>query len=179
MKRGILQNFETNRNFWEANPQFKTIDVFAKFRERDRSARKFKSSKIMWGVAFLLDPSDDNIYRNLPYDKRKEVIGANWLKGEEFKWSNHRDILKCFSELVLTHAQRALIDWNDKIIERGEFLKKTKYSLDNAEKLDKMMGNTEKIFKQYKQIEEELQKEIDSSKTKGGAEESASEKGEI
>jgi len=45
--------------------------------------------------------------------------------------------------------------------------------------LDKMMAATDKMWKQYISIMEEVIKEDTGSQTRGGSEESSSEKGEI
>jgi len=60
----ITRNFETDENFWETNPAFKSIKVFNEFQKKDKSKNKSRSSQIMWAIAFLVDPHKHNPWKN-------------------------------------------------------------------------------------------------------------------
>lgn len=183
MKSSILRKFDTKSNFWKANPQLKFVSAVRELRRKDRTGEKVFSSKIMWGIAMLVDQHEDNAFRNLPYQSRKDLIAKDYfLAGtsiRHFKWSDYDKIIEFYKELLLTPAQRALSDWDDKMIERAEYFRDTPYNKDNAELLDKMFKNSKDIFAEYDRIKEKLEKEATGSITKGGVIESASEKGNI
>lgn len=52
--------------------------------------------------------------------------------------------------------------------ERNKLIDSLEYSLDNFEAIDKLMTNTEKIFKQYKAIREEVERQDEATLTSEG-----------
>lgn len=71
------------------------------------------------------------------------------------------EYIDIISKSLLTKAQRFLANWQRKLEERDEFLEQTPYTLVNAEQLDKIMGNTDKLKSTLNKAIEELSKEED------------------
>lgn len=177
MGLGILNNFETNNNFWKVNKQLSIPEEFESFRYNDRSRDKEESSKIMWAIALLLDP--DSKFKRLRLQDRKTLIAKDFLKNEKFQWEKYKDITTFYEKLILTPAQRQLMIWEQKLDEKTELMSVTTYDLDNAEMLEKLLASNSKLFTELERIKEQLEREDDGGKTQGGSEESAVEKGLI
>ena len=177
MGLGILNNFETNNNFWKVNKQLDIPEEFESFRYNDRSRDKEESSKIMWAIALLLDP--DSKFKRLRLQDRKTLIAKDFLKNEKFQWEKYKDITTFYEKLILTPAQRQLMIWEQKLDEKTELMSVTTYDLDNAEMLEKLLASNSKLFTELERIKDQLEREDDGGKTQGGSEESAVEKGLI
>lgn len=177
MGLGILNNFDTKENFWKVNKQLVIPEEFENFRYNDRSRDKEESSKIMWAIALLLDP--DSKFKRLRLQDRKSLIAKDFLKNEKFQWDKYKDIINFYEKLILTPAQRQLMIWEQKLDEKTELMAVTTYDLDNAEILEKLLASNSKLFAELERIKEQLEREDDSGIVQGGAEESASEKGDI
>lgn len=188
----ITRTFNTDENFWETNPAFLTISKFEHFYDLDKSKGKKKSSQIMWAIAFLLDPHQDNVWRNLNEHDKKMLIVDDYLKNSKFKWSEYQDIIDEYYNRVLTLAEKDFYELQEKMHERKEFIKNTPYSLDaleevdgkmrvirgTAAQLDKMVVDTAKLYEQLEVVKQKLEKEAaQDGETKGGMQESATEQG--
>lgn len=190
----IIRNFNTDDNFWETNPAFKSIGVFRDFYDEDTSKGKATSSQLMWAVAFLLDPHHDNPWKNLSEDDKKMLIRDDFLKKDVFDWKAIDHIVKEYYNRVLTMAEKDFYELMEKMHERKEFIKNTPYSLDayelneetgkkklvkgTAAQLDKMVVDTIKLYEQLELVKQKIEKQqqIDGE-TKAGMQESATEKG--
>ena len=188
----IVRNFNTNDNFWETNPAFKTIKIFKLFHDDDKTKGKKRSSQIMWAIAFLLDPHQDNPWKNLSESDKKLLIIDDYLKLKSFDWDNYKDLINEYYNRVLTLAEKDFYELMEKMHERKEFIKNTPYSLDTMEEidgrmrtvkgtsaqLDKMVVDTAKIYEQLELVKQKLEKEKNNDgETKGGMQESATEQG--
>lgn len=189
----ITRDFNTDENFWETNPAFKSISVFNEFFEQDKSKGKKKSSQIMWAIAFLLDPHQDNPWKNLSDEDRRMLIVEDYIKDDKFKWSKYKDLQEEYYNRVLTLAEKDYVELVEKMHERKEFIKNTPYSLDAKEEidgkmrvvkgtayqLDKMVIDTAKLYEQLDLVKQKLEKEkqMADGETKAGMQESATEKG--
>ena len=190
----LSKNWNTDENYWQINPIMKTISQFNKLYTSDKSKNKQKSSKIMWAIALFLDPNDSNVWRNVLKEDKIKLIESEYMKGEDFKFSDKQIVELCevYLDRCITIAEKELVNLEEKLQERGRFIKETPYSLDSyeetedgkfkrskgtAEQLDKMVVGTYNIHKQYNQIKKDIQEESNSGRTKGGQNESASEKG--
>ena len=167
----IVQNFidvslNTDLNFWDVNPLFKTISVFKEFYTKDKSAKKKDSSKVMWAIALLIDPNDGNPWKNYSEDSKKLLIKTEFLEDEDFDFEDYKELLEEYENRCLTIAEKELVRFERKIVGRGNFIAKTKYTLDEfnedtgklikgtADQLDKVMLNTTKINEQYNIIKD-------------------------
>lgn len=186
----IAKNFNTDLNFWELNPMFKTVKRFLKLYEDDKSKGKKDSSQLMWAIALLIDPNEANIWRNLSEEDKKMLIRTEFLNEKDyFKWEDHQELIDEYENRCLTIAEKELIRFERKLVDRGNFIAKTTYKLDEyeedngkvklikgtAEQLDKMMLNTTKINEQYSIIKDMLKQEEAQGSLRAGAKKSASE----
>jgi uncharacterized protein YecA (UPF0149 family) len=172
----ILNNFHINSDFWEQNSHFLLLDPFKTFYKNDKSRKKKRSSKIMWAIALLVHPLSK--FSDSSYEKRKEIIIEDFLDFETLDWdTKYSQLLDAFKEHAMTRKQVIVSMWGDKLDERMDMLSETKYTIENAEELDKAMARTEKIWNVYMQALKDLDDESSHNQVQGGAEESAEEKG--
>jgi len=184
----ISKNWNTDENYWALHPGNKVVKTFSNLYESDKSKNKENSSKLMWAIALYTDPNEENIYKNLGFDEKRYIISTDFLKDKKFNWEDKKivELIETYEELCLTVAEKELFRFEEKLKQRGNFLKTTDYTLDDyneqgkpkkgtADQLDKMMLNTSKLYQQLEEIKSKLEKEKSSSKLRGGAAESASE----
>lgn len=177
MGLGILNNFETNNNFWKVNKQLSIPEEFESFRYNDRSRDKEESSKIMWAIALLIDP--DSKFKRLRLQDRKILIAKDFLKNEKFQWEKYKDIITFYEKLILTPAQRQLAELESKLDERTEFLNNTPYNEESYEMIEKIRKNTSDWYNDLERIKDQLEREDEIGVVQGNALESASETGII
>lgn len=187
----ITRNWNTDENYWLMNPIMKTIGVFNNLYKKDKSKAKAQSSKLMWAIAIYCDSNEENPWRNLAEAEKKELIAEDFLNDPKFNWEHPEiiELINTYDKYCLTVAERHLKDLQNKALERGEFIKKVPYSLDTYEdgkvlkgtaaQLDTMIVNSIKLFQQLEAIEAQIYKEKAEGVGRGGATESASEKGLI
>lgn len=175
-------------NFWILNPELKIPQAFNELYSSDKSKDKEDSSKLLWGVFLLIDT--DSKFANLPESDRKELIEKDYFKVNKFDWKTLKSQVKLYETLLLTPAKRALKVWNDKMDERSDFLKSTKYDIGTpndrgqlvggtAEIIDKMMSNTKKLFDDYQRVIKDLEEEKTREKSKGNRKTSLTDSGQI
>ena len=79
---------------------------------------------------------------------------------------------------LITPAKRQLMVWNKKMDEKTLYLDTLTYE-DNADTIEGLLKTNVKLFEDYERLLKLVDKENNEGSTKGGAEESASEKGLI
>lgn len=175
----LLEAYTPRTSFWEAHPQFKKLGIFSTFYKADVTNKRWKSSNIMWGIAFLVDTSKFNKFKNFPEEERKELIKKEIINKEKFSWKPYEKYIKFFEEVELTPAKRSYRILRKKIDERMRFLEDTEYTVANAKELDSIIANTDKLFDLMTKLEKQIEKEDNESSgvTKGGRTESATELG--
>jgi len=189
----LLTNFDTDINFWDTNPQLKVIDPFKELHDGDKSRNRGYSSRLMWTIALVWDRSSK--YYNLPengIDGKINLVFTDHFGDASYydKNTDKVNILKNFYlRLSETVALRELRTIEEKLIERGEFLKNTKYDigketergyvLGTVDILDKMFANTKKLWDLYEQALKQVLQEQDAGRTAGGGEMSATDRGTI
>lgn len=180
MPSKLITIFDSDQNFWELNPQFKVALSFKDLYKKDKSRGRKDSSALMWFIAYTNDIG--STFYNLPIQERYEVIGEDYMNDINF-YKSHTTILepliKDYIKLSTTAIDRHLLEWNERLEDRTQFLAKTKYDLDNFDKLDKMNANTINVFKNLETIKDSLAKEASGGDTKGGFKESLSDNAEI
>jgi len=192
----ISPNWNTDLNYWELHPGMKNFPSFKILYDKDKSKSKIESSKVMWAIALMVDPHEKNPWKNVnPLDK-KMLISIDYLQNEKFNWDTEEivNLIEEYKDKCLTVAEKALIELQAKLAERAKFIKETNYTLDwyeetekggvklmrgTAPQLDKMMTETKKIYDHLDLIKKQIETENISGSIKGGAIESASEKGEL
>lgn len=146
LKESILKNFDLEVNFWKLNPQL--VIVFNRLYESDNSKNKEKTSKIMWAIAMLYDPSESNQFRNMEFDKKKEMISSLYIKDKSFNWDNYFVEIQLYKEVALTPLEREILILEESLTSRREFLR-TPYTSKTAVLLDDMHKKSVEIQKQH------------------------------
>lgn len=177
----IINNWETDENFWQLYPELKLALSFKDIYKSDKSRNKESSSKLMWFVA--LTTALNSKYINIPQDERYEVIGEDFMENKHFLKDNKvklEKLIEDFKKISDTPAQRHLRQWLSTIDDRTKFLTTAKYDLDNYDKLDKMAANTAALMTTFKKINDDLIKEASGGgDVKGGGRESLNDTGDI
>ena len=181
MPSKLITIFDSEQNFWEVNPQFKTALSFKEYYKKDKSRGKKDSSVVMWFIAYTHDIG--SLFYNLPINERYEVIGEDYSGDIDFYKKNQTildTLINDYIKLTTTAIDRHLLEWDERLEDRTRFLATTKYDLENFDKLDKMNANTISVFKNLDTIKESLAKqESGTGDTKGGFKESLNDSGEI
>lgn len=114
-------------------------------------------------------------------DKREEVLDMFKQSGFlNFEWSDekYKDTIDTFNRVILTKPQRILKTFERKFLERIAFIDSIPYNEASHEMIDKIMTNTDKMWKFYNQAVKDVEKEKEEQ-TSGGLIESAQEEGRI
>lgn len=177
----LLSNYNSLKDFWLENPQLMIHPTIREFYSSDNSKKKIDSSRLMYGISFLCDLSEDNKYSNYTMSDRKYLIAEEIFGNKEFDWEDDRikELIEVIDDLCSTPLQRSLKNWKNKLEERDAFLAETPYTLENAEKLDKILAQTDKLFSQYERIVKNLSKEEKQPEGRGKQELSLSDRDEI
>lgn len=188
----LLKVWNSSENFWVANPMMLSVNIFKQVYDKDKSKNKKSSSKLMWAIALLVDPNEANPWKNVGIHDKYKLIAEDFLEDKDFNWEHNeiQDLIEEYKERCLTIAEKQLIRFEKKLVQRGDFIDKTDYSLDTyddngrvikgtADQLDKMMVATSKIYDQLESIKAKILKENSEGSLRGGAAESASESGEL
>lgn len=186
----LLAVLDPDLNFWEANPNFKSIKEFRLFMETDKSKNKDYSSRVMWAIAFCCDKSIENTWRNVPMEEAMPLLAEDVIGEKDFDWAAISDLIYIYESRVLSLPEKDLRNFEKKLHERQQFIDKTAYTLDSfdengkplkgtATQLDKMMADTNKIYAQLQELKAIYEKAEEEGHVRGGREESASELGLI
>lgn len=188
----LVKTWLIRENYWTLHPMVQEFSAFKKLYNKDKSKGKTESSKLMWGIAMLIDPHEDNKLRTQSLARKKELINEDWFDSK-FNWDHPEivELIETYKDFCLTIAEKELVRYEKKLTQRGEFIDGTNYTLDDysdekgrvvkgtAAQLDKMMVDSGKIFDELIKIKEKIQKEDLEGQLKGGAIESAADRGEI
>lgn len=168
-----------DNNFWELNSDLVILDEFSKLYYKDKSKDKQDSSKILWAIFYAYNPES----KFFNYPNKQEVISTSFLKDPKFKWEDYKDLIEAYKNIVLTDAERALINWNEIMTMRDQSIKDLyKKAIEDSDtdelvKIDKMLANTPKMFEDYKKIKKDYEEEKVTKKGKTIA--SLSDSGEL
>jgi hypothetical protein len=163
-------------NYWEIDNQLAFIPPFKELYDLDKSKGKKDSSLKMWAIAFYCHP--DSRIINYPEKEKRGLIETD-IVGDKIEWNKLEGFIKDYKNLYLTQAKRSLVNWKIKLEERDDYLMSIPYNtlpLEDAAKLDKLLADTPKLFKQYEDIKELIQEEDAKVINKAGIQESAAEK---
>ena len=148
-------------NFWELYPELIIIDELYQIYHKDKSKKKEDSSKIMWAIYFAFHPESKFI--NLP--NKLDVLAKDYLKDPKFNWDNIKKQIEIYKNLVLSDAERALINWGEIMNMRDSSIKELYTNalqngdIDELVKIDKMLANTPKMFDDYKKVKKDYEEE--------------------
>jgi hypothetical protein len=182
----LVNNFNIYEDFWECNPnlrlikQFKAIYDNEKVNEKGNSQKRRQKGLLMWAVALLVDKHPDNPYKNLTEQDRRILIKEDYLKDDTFDWGTVEGLIDTYRTFCLSPVDRALTQIEKKIDERDKLIANTEYTIANADDLDKLILKTKAIKDFYKEMKAEAEQEqTNDGITRGGRQESMSEKGLI
>lgn len=164
----MFDSFDINSDFY-SDPQVKLLF-------KNEYTAKIPS-KHMWALALLVHPKSK--FSDLDTTTAKDIIYKDYLNSDkDFKWDNYKDVISKIIENLPTAPERFLATWKKKLSEINSFLNSKPYDETTYEMLSKIMKEFHPMMKQYREIEKEYQKETELA-TRGGVEESLSEKGII
>lgn len=175
---GFLSTYDTDVDFWEMFPQMAVIASFKELKEQENS------SKIMWGIVFLCDPSDENMFRNIPREEKEKLIAKDFIEDESFKWEQYDEQINMFTDMTMTQAERSLKTWNEIMSIRDYSLKEFfKEALEEKEiklikELDTLLSKTAKYYDDYEKVKRNFEEEVNKKST-GEKIKSLSDSGEI
>lgn len=149
----VLNSFNFKNDFWKENP---LLEIPMKdFQSQVKDPKE--QSRIMWAIALIHSP--ESKYANLPPSQREALIKMDYLNDEEFDFSPYKKTIEKFVELCTTPAQRLMGSWYRKYEERQQFIDETPYNENTFDMLEKLIGNTDKFWKQYQAIKKEVEAE--------------------
>jgi hypothetical protein len=166
-------------SFWDTYPELVMLDSFNELHYQDKSKNKLESSRKMWAIYYAYNP--ESKFFNIP--NKLYVLAKDFLKDPEFNWDTLRQQVFTYKELVLTPAERGLVNWTEIMNVRDESLKNMykdailERNLKELVELDKMLANTAKLFQDYKKIKQEYDEDKTTRKGKNIA--SLTDSGEI
>ena len=186
----LLGTLDTELNFWEANPNFKSIKLFRQFMLKDKSKKKDYSSRVMWAIALCYDKNIENTWKNMAIEEKKALLASDIIEKEDFNWDDIAHLEFCYQDRVMSLPEKDLLLFEEKLHKRQKFMDNTEYSWDSldeqgkkilgtAKQLDDMMANTKKLYDQLKQLQSEFIQSEEEGHVRGGRTESASEQGLI
>jgi hypothetical protein len=174
----FLNSYTGTGNFWQINPQLIIPEEFNKLYESDKSKNKEESSKIMYALCFLIDPSDENRFKNIPEPDRRILIAKDYLKNPKFVWD--KDLIEAGLKYITTQSERSLYSMEKELHERDLFIASIDWEdEDKWEQKEKMLVNTHKLYEQLNKIKEMVQKEEIKTKDKGGSKPTGSDTGSM
>jgi len=121
----------------------------------------------MWAISLLVDPNENNSFRNMLYEDKLSIIKTNYIKEKNFEWIKYDDIIETYKKAVLTKTEYALHVMERKLEERLKLLNDTPITLENADLLDKIQLNMTKIKTEIKNLTKLLKDDDSNIKNKG------------
>lgn len=181
--RAIANDYHPNKLFWDLYPSFKDVDPFAKLYSKDKSPGKRVSSMKMWALALIYDPESD--FYQLPQKEEKIKMSMERNHRLKLNISELEELSDDFYAMTQKQADKSLMEWEKRMKERDDFLKKQKWSFDylndegklvkgTAEQLDKMHSQTAKHYLEYEKIDKmvrELRIKEENAKKKSNVQE--------
>lgn len=175
----LLANYENNNNFWKLYPSYKTPKLYKELYDNDKSKNKIESSNLMWALIFMFDKTEYNPYKTLQVTDKIEVINEDILGIPNFDWSKYTELKNFTHKLIMTEIERTYYAYLEKMEERRKLIETSKYTLDTAEDLDKIIKNTDVVRKELDNLKKLVDLQETEGRTKGDMIESATEKGLI
>lgn len=161
-------------NFFDVYPE---LAYKLPFRMIKESFSKGKASKIAWYI--ILYCGENSEFRTYPPEIRREQLEQHFIKEEVHELPEVQEAIEMYEEHMMSLARRNFFKWEEKLTERQKFIEDTPYDETTYEMLDKLMSQTEKMWKMFLTLKAEMDKDSDEGKTYGGIELSDAEKGMI
>ena len=194
--RALISIYDPTGNFWDLNPKFKTLDMFAELYRKDKSKKKASSSLQMWVVCSFLEKESPyaSIEENVEDRNGQSRIISRDLTEDDNWWAESEEMLLPYREryqfFLYTAARRSLVNWENKLMERDRVLADTSYEIgltdengklvgSNVAILDKMLVDTGKVWDQFFKIKEVVEGEGAGTSIKGDGQASLSDTGQV
>jgi hypothetical protein len=167
------------------HPQLKMLGAFKELYTNDHTRDKEATSRVMWAITYLVDPSQDNNFRNIQEDEKRALLAKDFLKQPNFDWNKYTEVIEFFKDCTLTQAEKSLVVWQEIMALRDRELKLYyKDAFDTKDisvikELDTLLKNTAGYYTDYMKIKKEFDTESDIKRGKGTKILSATDAGEI
>jgi hypothetical protein len=188
-----MNSFNTKESFWNEHPALQVAGPFGEIYKKDKTRGKANSSKLAWCIKLIWDRGSD--YYNLPEegaDNKVDLIFTDYYGDVKYLDKNMplvEELRDFYLKITETVAKRTLREIEEKLLERGQFIKKTPYDMGElgdrgqwvggtVDTLDKMMANTDKLYTLYDKARKMVEQE-ESQTTMGGGRESLTDAEEI
>lgn len=152
----MVDVIDIEANFFEVNPQFKTVKGF-------KDLNRKKESDLAWFVVYFADKSSP--YKNMHSEDRILSICAEVFEDDDFFENNKEkllDLIETYLNLSETPAEKHLKVWEKKIHEKNKFLETITYNLENYKDIDEMLKNNKQTYEVFNKIKRQLEDEKES-----------------
>lgn len=145
-------NWETS-DYWTTFPEVKLIYPFNELYTNDKSAKKAKSSGLMWAIHLMEHPA--SLIYNLPnkleliHEQFHEKVGYN-IEADPKKY------IETYVDVILPEAYRSLTKWYRKLKQRDELLEEVDYTLADIATIDKAITSTKGLWDAFSQIRDQV-----------------------
>lgn len=173
--------YNPDKNIWELNPQLKYFQPYADLYDKDTSAKKEVSSRMVWCAIMYHHPDDqENIFFRAPKHERMKKIAEKYGKGLDFKDEVFRRVVKSYAIDSMTTIQRAFAEEKNKLVERADLIRRTPMTFDytdaesgktikgTALQINTLQKDAGKVYEEYKKIELLFEKERQQLRPHGG-----------
>jgi len=173
----LLTEYTEDVNFWKVYPAFLKPKIYKDFYDADKTRGKKYSSKIMWAMNFILDRSKFNPYSKLNSNDRIDSVNKEVLEDPDFNWEMYSDLLEYTRNVLMTEIEKNYWGVVQILEDKRIMLEKTPMTLANVDKIDKAIVGNSKLRLEIEEWRKLLEQEQGDGQTKGGIQESASERG--
>jgi len=174
----VINNYDITLDFWNEYSEIKHLTPFKELYKNDKHKGKKWSSQLLWAIAAYVDMSKANPLYNLTDTDKVLLIEEDFITGK-FYLEKYKELIDKMRMLLYPKELKSLYELLDKLDERTELIRITKYTLENSAALDKLIGNTSILIAAIEKMKEQLESDSDAGIVKGGREETLSEKREI
>ena len=159
------QQYKHDKSFWDEYPDFMAIKEFADLRKKH--GNDVETSKVMWALYLIYHPK--SVYATQPIAVRINTVEKNFLESPGF-FERNPGLSVCIDAYVqlTTHVTAYVVQGlRNKLFEREMLIAETPYNRKNADFLDKLILNTDKVLNELDKAEARLSKTT-SREIKGG-----------
>ena len=168
----IMEAFDMGVNIFSMHPQLRIL-----YKELIDEHKEDVASEILWALLLMLHPG--SMLNTYDEEDKLNFIRSSYPNLKDFNPEDYEKEIEITKKAVLTKAEQYLMSWQRKLDEREQFIDSVPYNESTYEMLDKIMGNSTKMWDQYNKCLKDVQKEREMGHTRGGAVESLQERGEI
>lgn len=146
--------FNIDINFWTNNSSFKIVDPFSKLYDRDKSKNKNNSSKEMWCLWMLTNPSSTNPIRRLSREEKERSLKQYYSKFD-LKDKLIQKAVGKFEDFAYSAAAKTFREAQDALIARTNLIRGI------TDRLERIQEGKEKTIYTKKETGETFEVAID------------------